>query len=208
MPNIPGRTVGRLSLYRRILNQLHEAGVQFVRSHELAQMSGTTAAQVRKDFMYTDYAGSPRRGYSVEGLLASVSGLLDRPEGQAAALVGAGNLGRAILAFFSGRRPKLRIAAAFDNDPAKTGRAIEGCPCHPLSKMPEVIVREGIDVGIVATPAEAAQDVADRLVESGVGGILNFAPVSLSVPSGVHVEDVDMTVALEKTAFFARQRGK
>jgi redox-sensing transcriptional repressor len=207
MPLTSAKTIARLSLYRRLLTNLQADGVRNVYSHQLAALTGGTAAQVRRDIMAVGCAGSPTRGYDVEQLCGEISGVLDDPDGQAAALVGVGNLGRALLAYFLQRRPKLMIRAAFDSDPAKAGRVINGCRCHPLEEMGEVIAAEGIEVGIIAVPVEGAQRVADRLTRSGVTGLLNFAPTRLRVGEDVFVEDIDLTTSLEKVAFFARTQG-
>ena len=205
MAHVPHRTVRRLSLYRRLLNRMYAEGVISVYSHELARMAGGTAAQVRRDIMSVGYAGSPKRGYDVKGLIEHIGSFLDAPEGQRVALVGVGNLGRAILSYFSGRRPRLAIAAAFDNDPAKTNRVIHGCRCYGDGEIQKVVKELGIDVAILTVPAREAQNTADALVEAGVSGILNFAPVPLRVPAGVYAEDIDMTMSLETVAYFARQ---
>jgi len=200
------RTIGRLSLYRRLLRELESAGVNNIYSQELARMAGVTAAQVRRDIMAIGYSGSPARGYDVHALGESIGDYLDAPGGQGVALVGIGNLGRAIMAFFSGRRPRLAIVAAFDADPYKVNRVIHGCRCYPAEEIGQVVREQNITVGIITVPASEAQNVAETLVRAGVRGILNFAPVPLRVPAGVYVEQIDMTMALEKVAFFARQQ--
>jgi redox-sensing transcriptional repressor len=170
-------------------------------------MAGATAAQVRRDLMAVGYSGSPTHGYDVAQLIESLREFLDAPGGQGVALVGVGNLGKAILAFFTGRRPNLKIAAAFDNDPYKVNRVIHGCRCYSMEHLYDVARTQGIRLAVITVPAQAAQTVADALAKAGVRGILNFAPVRLRVPPHVHVEDIDMTVALEKVAYFARQGG-
>lgn len=202
---ISEKTIGRLSAYRRLLYRSSLAAQPNVYSYQVAALSGVTPAQVRRDLMSIGYSGSPNRGYRVPELIASIGDVLDNPAGENAGLVGVGNLGRAILAFFSGRRPKLTIVAAFDNAISKVNRTVHGCRCYPLEEVPAVVKRDGIRVGIITTPAEAAQSVADLLVEAGVRGILNFAPVPLRLPAGVYSEDIDMTMALEKVAYFARK---
>jgi redox-sensing transcriptional repressor len=122
--------------------------------------------------------------------------------------VGVGNLGKAILSYFAGRRPNLQIVAAFDNDLYKVNRAIHGCRCYAMEHLYEVAQAQGIRLAIITVPAQAAQDVADALVQAGIRGILNFAPVRLRVPPHMYVEDIDMTVSLEKVAYFARQGGE
>lgn len=198
------KTIGRLSLYRRLLNRLLAAGGQNVYSHQLASLAGGTAAQVRRDMMAVGYTGSPKRGYDIRDLIDSIGAFLDAPEGQGAALVGVGNLGRAIMAYFTGRRPKLSIVAAFDVDPYKTNRVIHGCRCYHSSDLEAVIRQMHIRVAILCVPAREAQPTTDILVRSGVRGILNFAPVPLRVPPEVYVEDIDMTMSIEKVAYFAR----
>ncbi len=205
MKAISDKTIGRLSLYRRILNRLKAEGKDNIYSYQLAGLAGGTAARVRRDLMAIGYSGSPSRGYEITELTKSLALFLDSPDGQQIALVGIGNLGRAILTYFSGRRPKLAITASFDSDANKVSRLIQGCPCYPAEEMSKVIREKGIDVGIICVPANQAQLTADRLVEGGVKGILNFAPYRLHLPADVYVEDMDMTTAIEKVAFFARQ---
>lgn len=200
------RTIGRLSLYRRLLGEMLAEGIAHVFSHQLAALAGVTAAQVRRDLMSIGYAGSTKRGYSVAGLSESICEFLDAAQLQGIALVGVGNLGRAIMSYFAGRRPNLAITAAFDADTDRTGRVIGGVRCYAMDEMDAVLAEQDIQVGIIAVPADAAQDVADRLVRAGVRGILNFAPVALRVPSGVYVEHNDITMSLEKVAYFARPR--
>ena len=201
-----GKTIGRLSLYRRVLYGLLAEGERSIYSHQLASLVGGTPAQVRRDVMAVGYTGSPSRGYDIQELAVGIGNYLDAAEGQGVALVGVGNLGRAILAYFSGRRPRLTIEAAFDNDPAKVGRAIHGCRCYSIKELGRVVREQGIQIGLITVPADAAQIVADRLCESGVRGLVNFAPVRLRLPEHVYVEDIDMTMSLEKVAFFARHR--
>lgn len=205
MRNVSDKTIGRLSLYRRILNRVKAEGKDNIYSYQLAGLAGGTAARVRRDLMAIGYTGSPSRGYEITELTRSLAGFLDAPEGQQAALVGIGNLGRAILTYFSGRRPKLAITAAFDSDPNKVNRLVQGCPCFPSEDLSRVVREKGIDVGVICVPANQSQLIADRLVEGGVKGILNFAPRRLHLPADVYVDDMDMTTALEKVAFFARQ---
>ena len=174
-------------------------------SHDLAAESGATAAQVRRDVMAVGYSGSPTKGYEIAELAASIARFLDGECSQSVALIGVGNLGRAILAYFSGRRPNLAIVAAFDRDEHRVNRVIHGCRCYPVDVLQEKVAEVGIRTAIIAVPAGEAQTVADRLVRSGVRGILNFAPTHLRVPPNVFVQEIDITTSLEKVAFFARQ---
>ena len=202
---VPDKTIGRLSLYRRLLNVLHEEGAKSVFSHQLAAMAGSSAAQVRRDLMSVGVMGTVTHGYDVQALIRGIRDFLDAPGGQGVALVGVGNLGKALLSYFTGRRPNLQILAAFDADPYKVNRVIHGCPCFNIEECEGVIREKGITVAIVAVPAATAQAVAERIARAGVTGILNFAPVRLRLPPGVHVEDLDMTTALEKAAYFGRR---
>ena len=201
---ISAKSIGRLSLYRRLLNVLQAEGVRNVYSHQLATLAGCTGTQVRRDLMVVGYSGSPTHGYEVARLIESMREFLDAPAGQGAALVGVGNLGKAILSYFAGRRPNLQIVAAFDNDAYKVNRVIHGCRCYSMENLYEVTQGQSIRLAIITVPAQAAQDVADALVQAGIRGILNFVPVRLRVPMHVYAEDIDMTVSLEKVAYFAR----
>jgi redox-sensing transcriptional repressor len=202
---IPVNTLGRLSLYRRLLLEQLSAGALQVYSHQLATLAVSTPAQVRRDLMTIGFAGSPRKGYTIRDLVATINGVLARSVETAVALVGVGNLGRAILAYYANRQP-VRFAAAFDRAPEKAGRILHGCRCYLVDQMPEIVAREQIHVGVIAVPASDAQAVADQLVLAGVRGILNFAPVRLRVPAGMYVEYVDLMMALDKVAYYAHQQ--
>jgi len=204
MKAIPMKTIERTTLYRRFLKTLLDQGKAHVFSHELAALAHRQPAQVRRDLMLIGYSGSPARGYDIAALLATMNELLDHPAGQKIALVGVGNLGRAILSYFMGRRSDLIITAAFDTDDAKIHRVISGCRCYPLSELKAVIQREGIRLALITTPADAAQAVADALVAAGVRAIVNWAPQPLRVPADVLVENRDITMSIEKAAYYAK----
>ena len=189
------KTISRLSLYRRLLGHSVAQRIDRIYSHELARCAGISAAQVRRDIMTLGYSGTPNTGYEVQALIDNISEHIDAPEGQQVALVGVGNLGQALLSYFStGRRTNLRIVAAFDTASTKTGRVLYGCRCYRPEEMAQVAQRERISVGIIAVPAEAAQETADQLVQAGATGILNFAPVPIKVPAGVYVENMEITI--------------
>jgi redox-sensing transcriptional repressor len=138
----------------------------------------------------------------------SISRFLDPMEPQGICLVGVGNLGRALLSYFVNRTPQFSIVAAFDCEPDKVNRVIHGCRCYAADDMKPVIAEHGITEAILAVPAQEAQRIADRLCEAGIQGIVNFAPVRLWVPDGVYVENVDVTMTLERVAFFSREGAK
>jgi redox-sensing transcriptional repressor len=168
-------------------------------------MARVSAVQVRRDLMEAGFSGSPSRGYEVDELLGRIDRILDAPEGMRAVLVGVGNIGRALLSFLAGRGLKIEVVAAFDSDAAKIDRVISGCRVYDMQTLPERSLALGARLGVIAVPGPQAQAVADALVEAGVTGILNFAPVPLLVRAGVHVEQVDIMRALEKVAHFAKQ---
>jgi redox-sensing transcriptional repressor len=202
---ISTRSVERLSIYRRaLLHSKHEFGPS-VYSHQLAQACQLTAAQVRRDLMAIGYSGNPNSGYDVKRLLSSLATFLDSQDGRSVAIVGMGYLGRAIAAFLSNRSQKIQLMAAFDVDLDKIGMTFSGVHCYSVRQMQEVLEESGIDIGIITVPAEQAQHAAEQLVAAGVSGILNFAPMVLRLHERIYVENIDMTVALEKVAFFARR---
>ncbi len=204
MAAIPVKTVERISRYRRILNSLQEEGRSHIFSHELASLTDSTPAQVRRDLMVIGHSGSPRKGYEIGQLKSDIDSVMDDPAGQRIALTGIGYLGRAIMTYFMGRRPKLQIAAAFDTDPTKINRVISGCKCYHVDETEEIIRRENITIGIVTAPASAAQRIVDRYVSAGIKAIVNWAPTILHVPEDVFIETRDITMSIEKAAFFAK----
>jgi redox-sensing transcriptional repressor len=158
--------------------------------------------------MVLGYTGTPARGYEVRRLRDHVEAFLFPATEQRVAIAGVGNIGRALLKFFSGRRPTLRIAASFEANPEKYDRLIQGCPCHCIEKAEGVIRNMGITVGIIAVPEKEAQYVADVFVAAGIRGILNFARTPLRVPPEVYVEDIDLAMSMDKVAYFARRSAK
>jgi redox-sensing transcriptional repressor len=208
MKTVTHRTVGRLSLYRRILNEFAAEKEAHVYSHVLAHRAAVTAAQVRRDLMVVGYTGTPSRGYDVHKLRDHIDAFLFPVCEQRVALAGVGNIGRAVLNFFSGRRPKLSIVAAFEKNPDKYGRVIGGCPCYSIEQAGEVIREQGITIGIIAVPDEEAQYVARVFVAAGVAGLLNFARAPLHLPPDIYVEDIDLAASMDKVAYFARRSRK
>jgi len=200
---IPGRCVERLSIYRRALLQDRRLCGPSVFSHELAFACRLTAAQVRRDLMAIGYSGSPTTGYEIKRLLNSIGNLLDPPDVHEVAIMGMGHLGRSIAAYLANRTSKIRLSAAFDTNSEKIGAVFNGVPCYSIEKLADVVAAKHIVLGIVTVPAEHAQAAAEALVRVGIRGILNFAPACLHIPEKIHVENIDMTVALEKVAFFA-----
>lgn len=153
--------------------------------------------------MVVSTSGSSGRGYHIGQLIESIDAFFAPVGRHRVALVGVGTLGRSLIAYFQRRYHRLSIAAVFDKDPELTGRVILGIRSYPMTDLRRVVDDKGISIAIIALPDTSAQEVTDELVAAGVSGILNFAPVSLRVPVGTHVEDIDITAALDKLAFFA-----
>jgi redox-sensing transcriptional repressor len=202
------RTVERLHRYCRLLQELSEQGRESVFSHDLADLSGATPAQVRRDLMAVGGVGRAKLGYDLGELLKHLHQFLLSEGGDNVALVGVGNIGMALLPYFLAYRTGLRIVATFDKSEWKAGRVFHGRECLPMQQLEPVIEEMGIKTTILAIPAGEAQPVAERLCAAGVTGILNFAPAFLKVPSSVWVENMDMGVVLEKVVFMARQRAE
>lgn len=200
----PKKSIERLSMYRRLLLEFLNEGVENVYSHNLAETAGYTAAQVRRDLMLVGCSGNPKTGYQVEGLINCISNLLDAPDGDSVALVGFGNLGKALLPFFATHHKKLKITATFDSNPKKVGKTSSGCECYPMDSLKKIITEKDIKIAILTVPADVAQEVAEQLIEAGIKGILNFVPVPLQVKAGVVVESMHVEIALEKVAYLTR----
>ncbi len=204
MKIIPEKSVERLCKYRQILLNILDSGKEFIFSHELAAILDSSPAQVRRDLMMLNITGTPQKGYNIRQFLDDISDVVDSEEGQLACLVGVGKLGQAILTYFAKRRPNLSIVAAFDIDAAKAGRQHGECPIYNITELEQIIKNKNITVGIVTVPAPHAQSTIDTLVASGVKGIVNFAPTHIRVPKGVFIENLDITLSVEKTAYFAK----
>ena len=201
---LPERTVERLSEYRRSLLQCLEEGKTHIFSHELAELHHNTAVQVRRDIMFIGYTSMQRKGYDVRELVEVIADILDSEQGLNVAVVGIGNLGRAVTTYFVGKRSKLNIIATFDVDANKIDRVISGVKCYPLSRLSEVVERDRISIAIMTVPADSAVEVASQLVEAGIKGIMNFTTVPLNVPGDVYLDEYDMITSLEKVAYFVK----
>ncbi len=201
---LPEKAVERLSEYRRsLLNCLNE-GKTHIYSHELAHMHNITAVQVRRDIMFIGYSSSQRKGYDIKDLINAIGRVLDSETGLNVCIVGMGNLGTAITAYFSGKRSKLNIVAGFDVDPSKTNRIIAGVPCFHVSHLAEIIKEKDISIGIITVPSDYASETANNLVTAGIKGILNFTSIPLKLPEHVYLENSDMITLLEKVAYYVK----
>jgi redox-sensing transcriptional repressor len=199
---IPEMTIRRLSVYTRCLQQLEEDGVTTVSSQDLAERFGLNSAQVRKDLAYFGEFGVRGIGYYVAGLKAELSRILGLDREWPLALVGFGNLGSALFHYRGFSRQGFRIAVIFDDDPAKIGRSVDGVPIMGTRDMPRELRARGVQIGIVAVPAEGAQAVTDQLAAAGVRAVLNFAPARLRVSPEVRLKQVDLSIELETLSFY------
>ena len=194
-------TVRRLSLYLRYLQEADARGQETISSEELALRGGTTSAQVRKDFSFFGSFGKRGLGYSVPELLRELEEILGLHRRWNVALVGAGKIGSALFSYRNFQRRGFEIKAVFDSDASKIGQPWGELKVLPDAEMERVLREEGIEIVIIAVPADAAQSVVDRVTGSGVRAILNFAPVRLRVPESVALRNVDMVVEMEGLTF-------
>ncbi len=206
MKKISDSTIRRMSKYIRSLEQLIEKGVEAVSSDTLAEMDGITAAQVRKDFSFFGTFGKRGFGYNTKALKKQLENILGLYRTWNVAIVGAGNIGRALTDYAEFKKQGFIIRLIMDKDPAKIGKNIHGLTIEDFNQVNELVKREQIDIAIIAVPADSAQIVADRLVNAGVRAILNFAPRSLKVPSNVAVKYENMAVEMEALSYFLSSR--
>jgi len=204
--SVPSAVVNRLSLYLRELQHLIGDGNETISSSQLGLRLGFTDAQVRKDLAHFGHFGHPGIGYRCEELVQAIRRILGTDRQWQVALVGVGNLGRALLGYRGFQKQGFRIVAAFDVDPTEVGVNIDGVEVHHIDQIQQVLAQHKIELGMVAVPAPQAQEVADKLVAAGVSGIVNFAPVTLSVPAGVSTVGVDLARELEQVTFAVANR--
>jgi len=203
-PEIPDIVIGRLPIYLRELTLLREEGYEVTSSHELGQRLGISSAQIRKDLSWFGPFGKQGTGYAIAYLQEQLKKILQLDREWQVALIGAGDLGRALARYGGFAHRGFRITRIFDNDPAKIGSYVGNIKVLSTRVMKEEIERSGIQVVMVAVPASAAQQVTDVLVGAGVRAILNYAPIVLNVPEGVHVQHIDPAVHLQHMTYYLR----
>lgn len=201
---VPEVTIERLSIYLRAIKRLNEENI--LSSQELANLLETSDGQVRKDLAYFGGFGVPGQGYKVGKLKKEIRHILGLNTTWGMALVGVGNLGRALLIYPGFKRNEFEIRAAFDKDPSKIGKMWQGVEVQDVENIPQVLPLKEIKIGIITTPASAAQEVADKLVKGGVKGILNFAPTRILIPKEVKLKNVDLSMQLENLSYFLNKR--
>ncbi len=198
---IPKAVINRLSLYLRELQRLVRDGSETTSSTQLGKLLEFTDAQVRKDLAYFGQFGYPGIGYRCSELITRIKEILGTNQRWPIAMVGLGNLGRALLGYRGFTHQGFEVACVFDVDDAKVNRQFEDIPVYHLDRIVEIVPKLGIRLAIIAVPAPAAQKVADALVAAGIQGILNFAPVTITVPRHVNLEGVDLAIELEQLSF-------
>jgi redox-sensing transcriptional repressor len=203
---VPEASVARLAVYLRVLSQLAEQGVVTVSSEELAAAAGVNSANLRKDLSHIGSYGTRGVGYDVAVLVERIEGTLGLTRRLAVALIGVGNLGHALAGYGGFTTRGFHIAALLDADPARIGEEIAGLVVRPVAELPDVVREFDIAIGVIATPAHAAQEVCDLLVDCGVTSILNFAPAVLAVPDGVDVRKVDLAIELQILSFHEQRK--
>ena len=203
---VPAKTVERLVLYRILLEEQKARSKVYIFSNEMAEIAGNTSAQIRRDLMVVGYAGSSRNGYRIDDLLKAIRSLLEPDCGITLAIVGVGNLGRALMGYFSLLQPRFKIVGAFDNDINKVGRTISGYRIHHIGEMTMELVKNPAQLGVITVPPDQSQKAVDFCVMANVKGIVNFAAMPLHVPRGVWLENMHITSTLEKVAYFSRMK--
>lgn len=203
---VPEVTIERLSIYSRVLRSLELSGRETISSAGLARHTPYAAAQIRRDLAWFGQFGTRGKGYDVTNLRRQLDVILGVHVTRRAALIGAGNLGLALLGYTGFREHNFEFAAAFDANRQKVGTYAQGVRIYAMSEIAAVVADTDIEIAVLAVPAVAAQDCADAAVRAGIKALLNFAPTQLSVPDGVQVRNVDLSVELEHLSYFLERR--
>jgi len=194
-------TIERMSEYRQVLEELNQEGVENIFSHQLAELVGVTAAQLRRDLATFGSFGSIATGYPVRPMIQTISNLLGTENLQNVVLIGVGNLGQALLSYRGFEERGFHISVAFDIDPEKVGKVFMGRRCHHIRELESVLPYFVINMAILACRPDNLQETINRLGKAGIHSILNFVPKNVIAPLGVYVEDVDLSAKLEKLSF-------
>ena len=199
---IPRKAIYRLSLYLRCLHRLKANAIRTVSSDALAAAAGVKPTQLRKDLTYFGQFGTRGLGYDVEQLAKMITDLLGTNSLQPVILVGVGNLGLALLSYRGFEQEGFEIIAAFDIDPDRKREKLISQPIHGMEKLAALVSDRGVRMAILSVPAVVAQEVTNQIVEAGITGILNFAPLVLQVPEEVTVNNVNLAIELENLSYF------
>ncbi|GAA4412590.1 redox-sensing transcriptional repressor Rex [Fodinibacter luteus] len=202
---IPEASVARLPGYLRALTSLARDGIASVSSEELAAAAGVSSAMLRKDLSHLGSYGVRGVGYDVERLASEITSALGLTQDWPVAIVGMGNLGRALAAYRGFAERGFRVIALLDGDPRVVGEEVAGQRVRPMADLPALVTEEGLAIGVIATPSDGAQQACDDLVAAGVRSVLNFAPAVIAVPDGVVVRKVDLSTELQILAFHGQR---
>ncbi|MHB8626633.1 MAG: redox-sensing transcriptional repressor Rex [Aggregatilineales bacterium] len=200
--NIPDIVIGRLPIYLRALSQLADEGKSVTSSHELGERLGISSAQIRKDLSHFGEFGKQGTGYQIAHLFGQLRQILQIDREWPVAVIGIGDLGRALARYGGFVDRGFRIVAVFDNDPAKIGTSLDNLTILPDDRIVDEIKAQNIKVAMIAVPAPHAQAVCSKLVTAGVRAILNYAPITLTVPSTVHVQYIDPVAHLQHMTYY------
>ncbi len=202
---VPKNTIYRLALYLRTLEKVARGKKVFISSQEMGRLCGIDSAQLRKDLSYFGQFGEVGKGYNVNSLISNLKKILKLYRRVwKVALAGVGHLGTALLSYRGFREAGFDICCAFDSDPQKIGKRIQRVKVFSLQEMKKIILKHRINIGIIAVPAESAQDVAEKMVSAGVKALLNFAPMRLNLSSPVIVKNVDLSTELMSLPFYLK----
>ncbi len=204
-PEIPRKTIYRLSIYSRCLARLAENGIGTVSSEALAKAAGVKPTQLRKDLAYFGTFGTRGLGYEVADLSKKISEELGTSRLQPVILVGVGNLGLALLSYRGFEKEGFEIVAAFDLNPNRERDKEVKQPIYGMDELSALVKRQNIKMAVLTVPASAAQEVTNHLIEAGIAGILNFSPIVLSVPEEVMVNNVNLAIELENLSYFTQE---
>jgi redox-sensing transcriptional repressor len=204
--SIPEATVGRLPVYLRVLVEIASAGSSTVSSEDLAGWAGVNSAKVRKDLSHLGSYGTRGVGYDVAYLIHQIRRELGLTQDWPILIAGVGNLGHALANYKGFGERGFRVAALVDSDASKVGEDVGGIRVRHIDDLPAVVAEQQLAIGVIATPAAVAQEVADRMVAAGVQSVLNFAPAVISVPPGVSVRKVDLAIELQILAFYEQRK--
>lgn len=200
--NIPDIVIGRLPVYLRALTRLLQEGQEVTSSHELGQRLGISSAQIRKDLSHFGGFGKQGTGYQIAYLVEQLRQVLKVNQEWEVVLVGAGDLGSALVHYKGFSDRGFRIAYVFDNSPEKVGRNIGEFTIRPMNEMQNTVRDKGVKIAMIAVPAEKAHEVANQLIEAGIRAILNYAPINLNVPSNVHVQYIDPVLHMQRMTYY------
>ncbi len=202
LPHIPDIVIGRLPIYLRALHRMIQDEREYTSSHELGERLGISSAQIRKDLSHFGEFGKQGTGYNIAFLYEQIRHILKVDVEWSMAIVGVGDLGHAVANYKGFKARGFHVTALFDADSSKVGETINGMPVLSMDQLNDEIRRQGIKIGMIAVPAETAQAVADRLIEAGVRALLNYAPITLSVPANVCVQYIDPVAHLQHMTFY------